>query len=622
MTFSNSNTYYGGTTISGGTLLAANNAALGAGTVGVGQAGTLNVVVGGLQTTSLVVAGAVNVAGGGLTTTGAAGVTVNSTGVLNIGGGSLQTASLAVTGGTSTWPMRRSASFTHSSGLTTFGSAVTIGTADVSAGLGTVNAAAPLAIQSMLKLPAGVTATLTGGTSFGVSGANLANSAQASTLTLSGGVLTFAPVVQGTSGAAINVLAGGVAYTGLGPSSDTGTYWNNPGLNGTLTGLKNSSGATMNVSYTAAGAYSTYSTGANPATLLSEYSFVNPGTMTFTFGGLTLGTSYDLYAIMNSNTIGRATAFTVGGTSQAVTTQPNFATVSVTATTTYAEFVGLTPNVSGQIIVTASSGSASFAEVDVNGFQLIPVGLPVSGSLNLPNANIAATASSVLDLGGNGPANTFGGLSLAGSVTVQNVASGGSVQFGGDVVASANAAVVLSAGTGSIPALVLAGAGNIQNIKAANGAALTLPALAISANTVNIGNAAGYKGSVVLGGATTLTGSTSPTVNVNAGSLEVGSTLASPAAGAYVEVNTGGQLVNQPAGVIQVPVTVNSGGTLAGTGYLGSVTVNPGGTLAPGDALGVMNLSGSLILESGAVMKFGLDTPLTSDMISCGASGP
>ena len=79
-------------------------------------------------------------------------------------------------------------------------------------------------------------------------------------------------------------------------------------------------------------------------------------------------------------------------------------------------------------------------EYDVNGFQLVPFNLP-TGAVSLPNTNIAATATSVLDFGGYGPVNTLGGLSLAGNVTVQNVGSGGSVQFGGDVVASANAVV-------------------------------------------------------------------------------------------------------------------------------------------------------------------------------------
>ena len=57
-------------------------------------------------------------------------------------------------------------------------------------------------------------------------------------------------------------------------------------------------------------------------------------------------------------------------------------------------------------------------------------------------------------------------------------------------------------------------------------------------------------------------------------------------------------------------VSVN-GGTLGGTGYLGSVTVNASGTLAPGDPLGVLNLGGNLVFSArccdGLRARWGLD---------------
>ncbi len=62
-------------------------------------------------------------------------------------------------------------------------------------------------------------------------------------------------------------------------------------------------------------------------------------------------------------------------------------------------------------------------------------------------------------------------------------------------------------------------------------------------------------------------------------------------------------------------MTVQSGGVLSGTGYLGSVMVAPSGQLAPGSPLGAMNVSGSLNLESGAVMDYDLDTPSTSSEV-------
>ncbi len=76
-------------------------------------------------------------------------------------------------------------------------------------------------------------------------------------------------------------------------------------------------------------------------------------------------------------------------------------------------------------------------------------------------------------------------------------------------------------------------------------------------------------------------------------------------------VNQGMLTVN---GSLASPVALNSG-VLSGTGYLSSVTVTPNGQLAPGNPLGAMNLSGSLNLESGAVMDYDLDTPSTSSQV-------
>ena len=78
-------------------------------------------------------------------------------------------------------------------------------------------------------------------------------------------------------------------------------------------------------------------------------------------------------------------------------------------------------------------------------------------------------------------------------------------------------------------------------------------------------------------------------------------------------VNRGELVVS---GSLASPVTVN-GGTLGGTGFLSSVTVNSGGAIAPGGPLGTMSVSGDLALSSGAKMDYELDTPFTSDAISC-----
>ena len=81
---------------------------------------------------------------------------------------------------------------------------------------------------------------------------------------------------------------------------------------------------------------------------------------------------------------------------------------------------------------------------------------------------------------------------------------------------------------------------------------------------------------------------------------------------------TGPTIVNQGMlavnGSLLSPVTVN-GGTLGGTGSLTSVTINTGGQLAPGGPLGVLNISGSLILGSGAWMDYDLDGSSSDDEI-------
>ena len=66
-------------------------------------------------------------------------------------------------------------------------------------------------------------------------------------------------------------------------------------------------------------------------------------------------------------------------------------------------------------------------------------------------------------------------------------------------------------------------------------------------------------------------------------------------------------------------MTVNSGGILGGTGTLSSVTVSSSGAIAPGQPSGTMNISGSLSLAAGALLDYELDTPVASDMISCGS---
>ena len=91
--------------------------------------------------------------------------------------------------------------------------------------------------------------------------------------------------------------------------------------------------------------------------------------MTYTFGGLNPSSQYNLFGIFQAdgNGAGRVTTFTVGSTSQSVTSSANWTSNTVKSLSTYTEFINLTPSGSGQIVVNATDPTN---EIGVNGLQL------------------------------------------------------------------------------------------------------------------------------------------------------------------------------------------------------------------------------------------------------------
>jgi autotransporter-associated beta strand protein len=68
-------------------------------------------------------------------------------------------------------------------------------------------------------------------------------------------------------------------------------------------------------------------------------------------------------------------------------------------------------------------------------------------------------------------------------------------------------------------------------------------------------------------------------------------------------VDAGKLVIN---GATASTATVNTGGTLGGTGTVGALTVKGGGTLAPGNSPGILN-SGNLTLEGGSTLAIELN---------------
>ena len=222
---------------------------------------------------------------------------------------------------------------------------------------------------------------------------------------------------------AINIFVAGKAegrtYTGTGSDAgDTGTFWNTPAYNATTAGLLNSAGSTTSVSYTAAGVGGDWGGNNNANPVLNTIADANnPAQMTFTFGGLTAGDEYNLYAIMNCNAGGRTTYFAVGGSTQTIAQVGNGANSVITSPNVYREFTNLTPTGTGQIVVVATGPGGEF---DANGFQLVPLApLPsftwagTGGNSNWDSttANWTSTSGSVWSNGAaavftDGPINT------------------------------------------------------------------------------------------------------------------------------------------------------------------------------------------------------------------------
>jgi autotransporter-associated beta strand protein len=214
---------------------------------------------------------------------------------------------------------------------------------------------------------------------------------------ISGGTLRIGTGV--TTGPAINVNYSPLSYTGVGPSSDSGTFWNTGTMNGTVANLKTSFQGATGASVAESGGNGQWQPGSgNPSNLLNGYLYIyltSSPTATFTFSGLVPNTAYNVYAIA-CGVSGRATAFTIDGASQGLTTPSNAANCTIANPDIYAEFPAVASGAGGQIRITAT---ALTSEGDVNGFQLVPVATSAGG---LPSGTpLSIAAGATFDLSGN-----------------------------------------------------------------------------------------------------------------------------------------------------------------------------------------------------------------------------
>ncbi|WP_395752167.1 beta strand repeat-containing protein [Prosthecobacter sp.] len=166
-------------------------------------------------------------------------------------------------------------------------------------------------------------------------------------------------------------------------------------------------------------------------------------------------------------------------------------------------------------------------------------------------------------------------LSNAGTITGDN-GKAIDLQAGNDTLTITGGTITgdIDGGTGTNTATISPGAGNT---------------FSYAGSISNFSSVDISTGNVILSGSSTYTGNT--TVN---GTLSV--------------TNVTGSATGSGS------VVVNSGGTLKGTGTVGSVSLASGGVLAPGVTVGTLNINGTLDITSGS--HFAFDLGSTSDLLN------
>ena len=72
----------------------------------------------------------------------------------------------------------------------------------------------------------------------------------------------------------------------------------------------------------------------------------------------------------------------------------------------------------------------------------------------------------------------------------------------------------------------------------------------------------------------------------------------------------------ETSGATTVTFSVESGGTLSGTGTFGGLTFNSGGTVAPGNSIGTLTINGDVLFGAGSVYQAEIDAASNSDLIN------
>jgi len=433
-----------------------------------------------------------------------------------------------------------------------------------------------------------------------ISGAGSLSKAGAGTMIL-GAANTY------TGGTTINAGALQIGNGGTTGSLGSGAITNNGSLavnRSDAVSLANTISGTGN--FTQAGVGTTILSGANT---YSGTTTISAGTLLFSNANSLYGGNNSLWTAANLIVSSNATAaFGVGGassftTSNITTLLGNLTTVnnnglqagsSIGFDTTAGDFIltntiadstgtgggslGLTKLGLGTLTL---SGSNSYT----GGTKLIGGTLTAGNLYAFGTGAVTVGLNTFLDMANYSIANTLsnnGGTILNAGTISGGDFTGGTTDLSGNnstVAEVSGTATVNVSGTGTTITNVAGGTVNVNGasttIQSYNGGSVAVGSGLIVA--MNDGNSSGVisgdgsmtknsVGTLTLGGVNTYTGATT----VGGGLLVVNGSIASS------------------------PVTIQSGGTLGGSGTVGAVTVQSGGTINPGNSPGTLNINGDI----------------------------